>query len=397
MVINTEGGVDITSKEDEVNSRVYIISNNGTKLLEDEATGVRGRGNASWGFPKKPYRLKFSKKRSPLGAPAKAKKWTLISNYGDKTLMRNILAFEVSRRMGMAYTPFCQPVDVILNGEYRGCYQLCDQIEVAPNRVDIPEMSATDTSGENLSGGYLIEIDAYAYGEPSMFTSHRGTPVTIKSPDDEKIVSEQSTYIKSLFNTMESAVFSSNFTDASNGYRKYLDLDSFLRFFLDGELAGNTDTYWSVYMYKKRNDGKLYTGPIWDYDLAFDNDYRTYPINNLSGYIYNTNGSVASESVRDMVTRIVIEDEAAHQRLVALWDEACKKRGIEEASLLKYVADTKALLYESQQLNFKRWKILDQYVHQNHQALGSYDAEVKTVDDYIKGRITKLDELIKGK
>ena len=397
VVINTEGGVDITSKENEVKSRVYVIWKNGTKFIEDESTGVRGRGNASWGFPKKPYRLKFSKKRSPLDAPAKAKKWTLISNYGDKTLMRNILAFEVSRRMGMAYTPFCYPVDLVLNGEYKGCYQLCDQIEVGPNRVDIPEMSPTDTSGESLSGGYLIEIDAYAYGEPSMFTSNRGTPVTIKSPDDEKIVSAQSTYIKSLFNTMESALFSSNFTDASNGYRKYLDLDSFLRYFIVGELAGNTDTYWSVYMYKKPNDGKLYTGPIWDYDLAFDNDYRTYPINNLSGYIYNTNGSVASGSVRDMVTRIVTEDKSAHQRLITIWDDACAKRGIDEVSLLKYVAKTKELLYESQQLNFKRWKILDQYVHQNPQALGSYDAEVKTVENYIKGRITKLDELIKGK
>ena len=397
VVINTEGGVDITSKENEVKSRVYVIWKNGTKCIEDESTGVRGRGNASWGFPKKPYRLKFSKKRSPLDAPAKAKKWTLISNYGDKTLMRNILAFEVSRRMGMAYTPFCYPVDLVLNGEYKGCYQLCDQIEVGPNRVDIPEMSPTDTSGESLSGGYLIEIDAYAYGEPSMFTSNRGTPVTIKSPDDEKIVSAQSTYIKSLFNTMESALFSSNFTDASNGYRKYLDLDSFLRYFIVGELAGNTDTYWSVYMYKKPNDGKLYTGPIWDYDLAFDNDYRTYPINNLSGYIYNTNGSVASGSVRDMVTRIVTEDKSAHQRLITIWDDACAKRGIDEVSLLKYVAKTKELLYESQQLNFKRWKILDQYVHQNPQALGSYDAEVKTVENYIKGRITKLDELIKGK
>ena len=117
VVINTDGAVDITSKENEVNSMVYIISDNGRKLLVDEATGVRGRGNASWGFPKKPYRLKFSQKRSPLDAPAKAKKWTLISNYGDKTLMRNILAFEVSRRMGMAYTPYCQPVDLILNGE----------------------------------------------------------------------------------------------------------------------------------------------------------------------------------------------------------------------------------------------------------------------------------------
>ena len=140
VVINTDSAVDITSKETEINSRVYIISEDGTKLLEDSSTGVRGRGNASWGFPKKPYRLKFSEKRSPLNAPAKAKKWTLISNYGDKTLMRNILAFEVSRRMGMDYTPYCYPVDLILNGEYKGCYQLCDQIEVAPNRVDITKM-----------------------------------------------------------------------------------------------------------------------------------------------------------------------------------------------------------------------------------------------------------------
>ena len=396
VVINTDGAVDITSKETEVNSRVYIISDGGSKLLEDGATGVRGRGNASWGFPKKPYRLKFSEKRSPLDAPAKAKKWTLISNYGDKTLMRNILAFEVSRRMGMTYTPYCQPVDLILNGEYKGCYQLCDQVEVAPDRVDITKMEATDTSGDNLTGGYLIEIDAYAYDESSMFTSNYGTPVTIKSPDDDKIVSEQSKYIKDFFNAMEKALFASDYTNETNGYRKYLDLDSFLRFFLVGEFAGNTDTYWSVYMYKDRGNGKLYTGPVWDYDLAFDNDYRTYPINNLPGYIYNTNGSVASGSVCDMVTRIVAEDKAAHQRLIELWDEACAKRGIDEASLLDYVARTKAMLSESQQLNFKRWKILNDYVHMNPQALGSYDAEVKTVEDYIKGRIPKLDNLIKG-
>lgn len=395
VVINTENAVDITSKETEVNSCVYIISEGGTKLLEDRATGVRGRGNASWGFPKKPYRIKFSEKRSPLNAPAKAKKWTLISNYGDKTLMRNILAFEVSRRMGMDYTPYCHPVDLILNGEYKGCYQLCDQVEVAPNRVEITKMDATDTSGENLTGGYFIEIDAYAYGESSMFTSNRGTPVTIKSPDDEKIVSEQSKYIKDFYNAMESSVFASNYTDAQNGYRKYLDLDSFLRFFLVGEFAGNTDTYWSVYMYKDRNSGKLYTGPVWDYDLAFDNDNRTYPINNLHGYIYNTNGSVASGAIRDMVTRIVTNDTEAHQRLIALWDEARATGGIDEASLLEYVAKTKTLLDESQQLNFKRWNILNSCVHQNPQALGSYDAEVGTVESYIRGRIERLDNLIK--
>lgn len=395
VVINTEGAADIVSKEYEINSTVYIISENGTNLLCDTETAVRGRGNASWDFPKKPYRLKFSKKRSPLDAPAKAKKWTLISNYGDKSLMRNILAFEVSRRVGLSYTPYCHPVDVILNGEYKGCYQLCDQIEVAENRVDITEMEATDTSGENLTGGYLIEIDAYAYSESSMFVSNQGIPVTIKSPDDDEIVPAQSDYIRNFFNTMESAIFANNYTDATNGYRKYLDLDSFLRFFIVGEFAGNTDTYWSVYMYKDRNSGKLFTGPIWDYDLAFDNDYRTYPINNLGNFIYASNGSVAEESVRDMVTRIVTEDKDAHARLNEIWEDACANRGITEASLLEFLEEQRARLNKSQELNFKRWKILNEYVHMNPATRGSYDAEVDAVADYIKNRITTFDYLLR--
>lgn len=394
VVINTDGGVDITSKEVETNSHVFIISDEGTELLADSETGVRGRGNASWDFPKKPYRLKFSEKRSPLGAPAKAKKWTLISNHGDKTLMRNILAFEISRRLGLEYTPFCQPVDLILNGEYKGCYQLCDQIEVAENRVDITEMKKGDTSGENLKGGYLIEIDAYAYNETSMFYSYYGTPVTIKSPDDEDITYEQSNYINSFYNTMESAVFTKNLTDTANGYRRYLDVESFLRHFIVGEFAGNTDTYWSVYMYKDRTSDKLYVGPVWDYDLAFENDYRTYPINSLSDYIYASLGSVASEAVRKMVNYIVKDDPMAHARLIEIWDEA-QRNGLDAASLLEYVDETAALLDESQKLNFKRWPILDQYVHMNFQALGSYEAEVGTVRNYIEQRVVTLDRLIR--
>ena len=396
VVINTAGAQDITSKEYEITSTVHIISDNGKTILTDTETGVRGRGNASWNFPKKPYRLKFSSKRSPLGAPAKAKKWTLINNYGDKTLMRNILAFEVSRRAGLAYTPFCHPVDVILNGEYKGCYQLCDQIEVAKGRVDITEMEPEDVSGENLTGGYLIEIDAYAEQEVSYFKSSKGTPVTIKSPDDEDIVASQSAYIKNFFDSMESAVFASNFTDEQKGYRKYLDLDSFLQFFIVGEFAGNTDTYWSVYMYKDRNSGKLYTGPIWDYDLAFENDNRTYPINNIGDFIYATKGSIANWAVRDMVTNIVKKDTAARERLIEIWD-GMRSSNLTEESLLEYVSQTAALLEESQQLNFKRWKILGEQVHQNYQALGSYSAEVYVIKNYIRQRLTTMDSLIRNK
>ena len=380
VVINTEGAAEVVSKENEISSNVYIISNNGTSLLATTETDIRGRGNASWDFPKKPYRLKFDKKQSPLGAPASAKKWTLISNYGDKTLMRNILAFEVSRRVGQSYTPFCHPVDVIMNGEYRGCYQLCDQVEAASGRVEAKD-------------GYLIEIDAYAYGEDVYFYSNSWTPVTIKHPDKDDITLDQKEFITNFFNQMEAAVNANNFTDPTNGYRKYLDVDSFLRNFIVGEFGGNTDTFWSVYMYKDAADGKLFTGPAWDYDLGFENDYRTYPINNISDFIYCTKGSAASEAVKTMVTRIVKRDPDAKARLIEIWEKALSEGKLNE--LNAFVDETAKMLQESQELNFKRWDILNTPTHMNFQALGSYEAEVNTVKNYITGRLQKFDQLIR--
>ena len=394
VVINTKGAQEVTSKEEELSSVVYIVSGEGKKLLATEKTGVRGRGNASWNFPKKPYRLKFDEKQQLLDAPAKAKKWTLINNYGDKTLMRNILAFELSRRFGLAYTPYCHPVDVVLNGEYRGCYQLCDQIEVNKNRVNITEMEPEDVDLPELSGGYLIEVDAYASTEASHFYSTLGTPVTIKSPDDEDIVNAQTRYITDYFNRMENAVFASNFANPETGYRRYLDLDSFLKHFMVGEMSGNTDTYWSVYMTKDRESDKFFTGPVWDFDIAFDNDQRTYPIEAHTDYIFASKGSVASEAMRQMVNRIVKEDEGARQRLLELWSEARNTKGIDETSLLEYVDKTVELLNESQKLNFLRWNILSERVHENPQASGSYEGEVAIVKNFIRKRLPQLDGFI---
>ncbi|MBO5942946.1 MAG: CotH kinase family protein [Bacteroidales bacterium] len=379
VVVNIAGGEEVIEKTKDLISNVYIISENGTNLLATSGTEIRGRGNASWNFEKKPYRLKFDKKQSPLGAPASAKKWTLISNHGDKTLMRNILAFEVSRRVGQPYTPFCHPVDLIINGEYRGCYQLCDQVEADDDRVPVED-------------GYLIEIDAYAWDEEVMFASATGIPVTIKHPDEEDITDQQRKFINDFFNKFESAALSSNFTDPNNGYRKYLDLDSFLRNFIVGEFCANTDAFWSVYMYKDDADGKLHTGPTWDNDLSFDNDYRTHPIVSYD-YLCAVNGSFAGGRLKDIVMRIVKEDPQAKARLVELWEAALNEGNLKD--LATYMEDTAELLNESQQLNFKRWKILNQWVHMNYQALGSYEAELGTVRNHINTRLNTLDALIR--
>lgn len=398
VVINTLNAANISSKENEIPSTVYVISENGTKFHYAEQTGARGRGNASWDFDKKPYRLKFDKKVQLLDAPAKAKKWTLISNHSDKSLMRNILAFEISRRVGAKYTPYCQPVDVILNGEYKGCYQLCDQIEIDDNRVAITEMEPEDVSGEALTGGYLIEIDAYAYKEPShaRFYSNKEIPVTIKSPDDDDIVPEQKEYIQAYFNEVERRVFYADMSNDEQSYRQIFDLESFLKHFIVGEISGNTDTYWSTYMYKERGEDKLYTGPVWDFDIAFENDLRTHPINDHNDFIYATSASSAAggDNMKKFVSRIVKEDPVANAQLKQMWNELRTSGVISEEALVAYIDETEALLSQSQQLNFKRWKILKTPFHLNFQALGTHAAEVETVRSYIKERLTRLDELI---
>ena len=395
VVVNTDGMRMMQSKDDKVNSTVHIISDGGTSLLSKKDTECKGRGNASWNFPKKPMRLKFPKKQTVLpDAPAKCKKWTLINNYGDKSLMRNKIAFHMSRGIGLSYTPYCQFVDLIFNGEYQGCYQLCDQVEVNPGRVEITEMTPDDIEGEALTGGYFIEIDAYANQEASWFESLRGIPVTIKSPDDDEITPEQSAYIKDYFNKFETAVFTYGFTSETTGYRKYLNLDSFLQYFIVGELDGNTDYFWSIYMSKERGEEKFVVGPVWDVDLGFDNDYRTYPIANKTDFIYRSGGSVASSAVKRLVDRILVSDTKARERLKYLWSDARVNRHYNPTYYCKLVDRYAEQLAQSQELNFKRWNILGESVHMNPAVSGSYEGEVQRVKDYLNERFAQLDRII---
>lgn len=387
VVIHTQDAVEPADKVNNIVSIVSIVGDDGS-LLTDSAT-TRLRGNASMQFPKKPYRIKFAHKQRPLNAAAKAKKWTLINNYGDKTLMRNIVAFHLSEIVGMPYTPFCRAVDVMLNGEYKGCYQLCDQVEIGKGRINIKEMEPTDTQGDALTGGYFWEIDAYAYEEQSWFNSNHGNPVTIKSPDEEDITVEQSNYLRNYFNSMETDVYGTQYQDPTNGWRRLLDEQTFLKHFLVGEMSGNTDTYWSVYQYKQRGNDTIFTGPVWDFDLAFDNDNRTYPVNNKRDFIYRSGGSHAGDMQR-FVDRIVISDPQTLTTLREIWDKA-RHNGLSDSELNQYIDSIAQALNESQRLNFMRWDILGQWVHQNPQVAGSYTGEVGVLKNSVSKRVAWMD------
>lgn len=392
----TFSGQDPYDKVNELEANMCLIYDGGA-LIQEYPITARIRGNASAGFSKKPYRIKFNDGKShhmmkgsaTMESPAKAKKWTLINNYGDKTLMRNIVAFEVSRRIGMDYTVYCQPVDLIVNGEYKGCYQLCDQITPDANRVPITEMEPTDVEEPEVCGGYLVEVDAYAGSESSMFYTNKGMPVTIKAPGEDEIVPAQSQYVKKAFNLMESAVWASNYSDPETGYRTKMDVESFLKNFLVGEFSGNTDTFWSTYMYKDRYEETWHVGPCWDFDLAFDNDNRIYPVNNHSDWIYRTGGSCAS-GMSSFVSRIIKETYASN-RMRELWAEARETGGMTADSLIFFIDSMENAMKASADLNFKRWPILNQTVHQNAYALGSYAAEVDMVRSCVRGRIDWFD------
>ena len=388
VIMNTVNAEEPYDKVNNIPSYVRIIDTDNSYVMDTATT--RLRGNASLNFAKKPYRIKFESKHKPLDAPAKAKKWTLISNYGDKTLMRNLLAFHISEVMGMPYTPYGRSVDVILNGEYKGCYQLCDQIEVNKNRVNIDEMEKTDIDGENLTGGYLWEIDAYADQEVSWFTSNRGIPVTIKSPDEEDIKPEQTKYLKDFFNEMEETVYANYFENKDYGWRSILDAETFLRHFLIGELSGNTDTYWSVYQYKKRGEQKAYTGPVWDFDIAFDNDYRTYPLNNKTEFVCFNGGSAAG-SMRNFVDRVILQDSQTMPELRKIWDKA-HHNGIDAVSLCAWIDSIANEIDRAQTLTFMRWNILNEQVHMNYIARGSYAAEVAYLKEFVTKRVEWMDK-----
>ena len=410
--IKCEEGTDPYDKENELVSIVTGLMPDGTNFIQKPAA-VRLRGN--WSFtksPKKSYRIKFDKKQNFFGSPAEAKKWTLIPNYGDKSLIRNQLSFDISERFGMTYTPFHQMVHLWVNGEYKGVYQLCDQVDIREGRIDIKEMKEGDVDGEELTGGYFIEIDAYAKDEEWYFMSNHNIPVTIKSPDISEDAEQaavqrktQQIYIKNHFDKMEELVFAENY-DLEKGYQQYLHLPSFLKRHLHQELVGNPDALWSCFMYKQRGNDTIYTGPVWDHDLAFDNDKRTHDhLSDLSfshwAYEYGSSYNIKADSWGESTStktfwNYILADPVAEHKMQAEWARLRCTKAVDKTELDDLIDDYSKLLGGvAQDMNFTRWDILNSEVHQNYTARGSYNDEVEYLKEYLDIRIPWMDTKLK--
>lgn len=263
--ITTENGAKINSKDVYVNCVITINdTERGTHHVLEEAAKIKGRGNSTWTkFDKKPYKFKFDTKQN-LFDNGKAKDWVLLADYIDNSLIRNYLAYEIGEEFStLRATPDCQSVELYLNGEYRGVYLLCEQIEINNHRVEISEDEAV------VDTGYLVEMDGWTdtvqVSVPDQLSSSR--KYTIKAPDSDVITNEQKEFIKKYLTEALSAARGTDYELV----KEYIDVESFAQAYIVYELFKNPDTnYSSVYFYKDAG-GKLVCGPLWDFDMSVGN------------------------------------------------------------------------------------------------------------------------------
>lgn len=335
VVINTVNAEPIVSKDDWKEGAEMTIINSDMTFDYQGTLSIKGRGNTTGGMPKKPYALKLDSKSKILGMP-KHKRWCLLANWMDRTMIRNAVAFEIARKSpGLEWTPRGEFVEVVLNGTHIGNYYLCEQIKVDKSRVDIEELDNTITEGDGITGGFIMELDTH-YDEVNKFKSaRRDLPWMFKDPDD--VNGAQFTYMQNYVNAMEDALYDDS-KFAAREFTNYMDLESFVDWWIVYELAMNGEPNHpkSSYMHKDKND-VITAGPVWDFD------YWTFVPDNSSSFIVN-----------DAIYYGRLFEDAEFKSLAKMkWQN--QKARFEEVS--RFIDALAEKLSESDKLNHIMWPI----------------------------------------
>ena len=265
IYLQTDSFLPIDSKDDYILGDTWIDGGRGFDDFEESPMKIRGRGNSTWEFPKKPFQMKLDDKAEFLGMP-NDKKWLFLAEYADKTMLRNKIAYEMGYISNLDWTPQARFAEVFINGEYNGTYNVTQKVEESNNRVALGDT------------GYLLELDQLERLDfDDVYFESTATDkfiVNIKEPSLE-YDSEEYSYIVNLIGDFESVLFGANFTSESNGYRQYIDIDSFVDWFLISEITKNVDSMFFSSIFLNVIPGEqIKMGPLWDFDLAFGNvDY----------------------------------------------------------------------------------------------------------------------------
>ncbi len=365
-----EGRKEINSKEVWVeNCEIRIVNADGSEDLNVSKASLRGRGNSTWGYPKKPFAIKLDKKEEVLDMP-RHKRWVLLANWMDRTLMRNSVAFEIARKTSLAWTPRGEFVEVVLNGEHLGNYYLCEHIKVDENRVNIVELDESDTEEPTITGGYLVEMDTY-YDEINKFkTSIRQMPVNIKEPDEDVLNSTQMAYIEGYFNRIETLLYDDNPPEGES-YTDYMDVASFIDWWLVHELTlnGEPNHPKSSFMHKDR-EGKLFAGPVWDFDWGT--------------FVPGVNDILIKNSIW---FDKLFQDADFVAEVKSRWNMLKP----EFETVIDYINEEASYIRESAEVNSEMWPIT---IHVNGDEKMSFDQAVNRLRTVYRDRIDLLDRII---
>ena len=372
LSVNTINGTEITSKSEYLGCFVSASGESAEHTFNNASAKIRGRGNTTWDYDKKPYRLKFNGNVDLFGM-GEAKDYILLANHSDLSMSRNYLAQSVASLFeSINQTSSCQFVDLYLNGEYRGVYLVCEQIEFDKNRIEVTENETLDTS-------YLIEMDGHVNGDFTVGSDH----YTLKVPNKDEVEGfyEYEAFIYSYLCEALSAAKGEDYSLVC----ELIDVNSFAESYIVYELFNCVDAGYSSFNIYKEAGGKLYCGPVWDFDrsvgiVGHHHDAKPYT-------------SLWARQENDWFNALL-----SHEEFYALVGEILFKRQDEIREKLNFCYD---YLYDSRDSfdrNFTKWRILGTFVWPNDDeltALDTWDLQVEYTRSYLFNSLDFLLEIYK--
>ena len=419
IVVNTHGQTIIN--EEKITADMGIIyngegeRNNVSDIFNNYngKIGIEIRGSSSQLFPKKQYAVETRDSLgedlnvSILGFPEESD-WVLYAPYSDKTLLRNVLTYKLYNEMGRyaTKTKFCE---LVLNNEYMGVYVLMEKIKRDKNRVDIKKLETTDTTGNGLTGGYIIKIDKFDgegnAGWLSPFLPYKGawqkTIYQYHYPKPEDINLQQKKYIQHIIYQFEEKMNQLEPKADDSSYTNLVDINSLVDYFLINEITKNVDGYrLSLFLCKDRDDinDKLVVGPIWDYNIALGNsDY--YDGWNSEGWelpllVYDF-GFNYDEFTAPFWWGKLYNNPYFMKKINERWGEI-KTTVFDQQKILSCIDSMVTYLDESQKRNFQKWNILNTKIWPNQYVFKYYSYEISFLKTWIKNRINWMDQNISG-
>ncbi len=373
--------------------------------------GIGLRGATSSGYPQRPYSIETRDVDGlnfdvPLLDMPAENDWILLSNYNDRSLVRNTLAFHLARAMGQ-YAPRTHLCEVLLDSAYRGIYVLAERIKRDNGRVAIAKLTGDENTGDDLTGGYILEQNLWdasnSFQSNYSPIDHPGFDVHFihDYPAPDTITAQQRTYIAAYVDSLEDALYGADFADPVLGYRAYLDEASFINYFLVNEVARNADGFKkSVFFHKDKNSngGKLKAGPVWDFDWAWKNIWGCSICDQTdgSGWTHHVNDCPTDNYSTGWYIRL-LQDPAFANNLRCTYEDY-RTTALSEAAIDAYIDSVGALVQNAQARHFQKWPILGVSgpAPEVLACAATYTAELDTLKNWIHERLVWLDANMPG-